>query len=147
MEDYDLWLRLARRRPLVFDPRPGVLVRRRTGSASRDWRKVAESSLLVLERALDGDLPEGTLSAPEKRRRLGRLWHELAYACLVEDDLPSARTALGESAVRLPLLAKNYIYFLSSILPGPARRAVFTRGRRVLEANVRGGDRPIVKER
>ena len=133
MEDYDLWLRLARDRQLVYDPRPSVLVRKRRGSASRDRRKMAEGALAVLERFLAEGLPASTVSNSTVRRRLGHLWHELAYACFVEDDLPAGRHAAWQSISRMPLLPKSYAHLLASLLPAPARRAVFRHGRRRLE--------------
>jgi len=134
MEDYDLWLRLARRHPLVFDPRPSVVVRRRDDSASRDLRKMAREGIEVLARFREGGIPPDTLSEVEFRSRLGRLWHDLAYACLVEDDVPAARRALRESAARLPLELKNYIYFLVGALPSALRRRWFAHGRRLRPA-------------
>jgi glycosyltransferase involved in cell wall biosynthesis len=125
MEDYDLWLRLAARHPIAWDPRPSVVVRRRSGSASRNLKGMAREGLEVLARLERRGLPPGTVSAGELRRRAGRLWHDLAYACLAEGDLPAARRALRESVARLPLNPKNYMYFLAGTLPGRIRRRIF----------------------
>jgi glycosyltransferase involved in cell wall biosynthesis len=133
MEDYDLWLRVAAERTIWFDARPLTLVRRRARSASRDLRRMAEDGLEVLGRALEPAAARRWLTEVEQRRRLGRLWHDLAYACLVEDDPAGARRALRESCARLPLYPKNYIYWLSSALPKPLRSGLFARGRKVLE--------------
>jgi len=141
MEDYDLWLRLARDHLLLFDPVPQAVVRKRGGSASADWRRMAEGSIRVLEGFLAQDLPEAVLTADERRRRLGGLWHDLAYACLVEEDLPAARAALGRAVTHLPLRGKNYIYGLASLLPAPLRRALFSRGRRRLALTGYGATR------
>jgi glycosyltransferase involved in cell wall biosynthesis len=129
MEDYDLWLRLARDRRLVFDPQPSVLVRRHRRGASRNRRGMAESSIKVLERFQDQGLSENTGVRHQLRSRTGRLWHDLAYACLVEDDLRGARDALRQSVSRLPFLMKNYVYWVASLSPERARRLLFTRGR------------------
>src|SRR5204863_58910 len=51
-EDHFLWLRLARDRTLWIDPQPGVIVRRRQGSLSRDARRMAEGSLEGMRRFL-----------------------------------------------------------------------------------------------
>jgi glycosyltransferase involved in cell wall biosynthesis len=130
MEDYDLWLRLARDRRLVYEARPGLIVRRRRGSASGEWRRMAEGSLTVLERFLAAGVPEGTLTRGELRRRIGALWHDLAYACLVEDDLPAARNALARAIHRRPLRTKNWSYLAVSLLPAAFRRRLLARGRR-----------------
>lgn len=134
MEDYDLWLRLARRHSLAYDSRPSVIVRRRPGSARGDLRAMAEAALEVLAREERRGLPAGVLSRRELRARQGRLWHDLAYACLAGDDLPAARRALAESIPRLPLLLKNYFYVLAGALPGRLRRRWFARGGRLVPA-------------
>ncbi len=139
MEDYDLWLRLARDRRLIYDARPGLIVRRRQGSASRDWRRMAEGSLRVLERFRAAGLPEAALTEAEWRARLGARWHDLAYACLVEDDLAAARGALGHAIRHRPLRVKNWAYAALGVLPAALRRRVLARGRRLTSGNRRGG--------
>ena len=131
MEDWDLWLRMAGRHRLVYDPEPTVIVRRRPASASADLRAMAEDALLVLRSARDHALAAAPALEPALRRREGRLWHDLAYVRLVEGDLPGGRAALRESMARLPGNLKNYIYFLAGSLPAPLRRRIFARGRRV----------------
>lgn len=127
MEDYELWLRLARRHRLLFDPRPSVLVRRRPGSATSDLRRMAEGSLKILvELEQDGAL-DGAISPEELSDRRARLWHELAYACLVEDDLDGARRALRKSRALDPFRLKNYVYQLCTTLPAGARRRLLDR--------------------
>lgn len=135
MEDYDLWLRLARRRAPIFDDQPRAVVRRHDRNASRDWRRMAESSLRVLGRVERDSTARDALSADEWRRRAGRLWHDLAYACLVDDDPLAARHAATEAVRRLPLMLKNYSYLVASGLPSALRRALVVRGRRTLHAS------------
>jgi glycosyltransferase involved in cell wall biosynthesis len=136
MEDYDFWLRLARRREPVFQARPTVVIRRHRRNASRDWRRMAQGSIEVLDRFLERGVEDDVPALANRlRRRYGRLWHDLAYAHLVEGRPAAARRALRASIVRLPLNLKNYIYFLASTLPGPARNAVFARGRRIRNWN------------
>lgn len=130
MEDYDLWLRLARDRQLVYDPRPSVLVRKRPDSASRDRRKMAEGSLEVIDRHLAVRGVAEQITRADLRARRGRLWHELAYACLVEDDVAAGRRAALRSVASSPSLLKSYAYLFATYLPGGARRAAFARGRR-----------------
>jgi len=130
MEDYDLWLRLACDRPLIFDPHPSVLIRKRKGSASRDRRKMAAGSLEVIGRHLSRSVADKTGRDVEIRARLGGLWHELAYACFVEDDLPAGRRAAYRSIAASPGRLKSYAHLVASYLPSGARRAVFARGRR-----------------
>ena len=96
---------------------------------------MAEGSLRVLNRVLRDRTTRKALSASEWRRREGRLWHDLAYACLVEDDARGARHAACEALRRLPLMFKNYTYLVASGLPGAVRRALVVRGRRTLCAS------------
>jgi hypothetical protein len=129
MEDYELWLRLAQRRALRWDPRPGAIIRKRPGSASGDLRRMASESLAILEPLLAPEaLPP--VSRGEARRRLGRLWHDLAYACLVEGDARAARSAALAAAARLPLSAKNYMYLVAASLPAAARQLLVEHARR-----------------
>lgn len=136
MEDYDLWLRLARRRTVVFDPRPGALIRKHARNASGNWRRMAAGSLEVLDRFLAEGVPEGTIDKSALDRRIGRLWHDLAYACLVEDDTATARLALDASSGLVPGFWKNGVYRVALGLPPPLRRLVFARGRRLRSRGV-----------
>jgi glycosyltransferase involved in cell wall biosynthesis len=124
MEDYELWLRLARTHRLLFDPHPAAIVRKRAGSASRDLEAMARQALLVIDEQLALGLPGGTLSDREIRHRLGRLWHDLAYARLRAGDAAGARAAAWSSARRLPLEVKNYIYLVATALPARLRSAL-----------------------
>ena len=120
MEDYELWLRIAAQHRLVFDASPGVIVRKRAGSTSRDRHAMAVRSIEILAPLLDDD---GCLTAGEKRRRLGALWHDLAYACLVEGDPAGARHAARRSLAYLPGRGKNYIYLGLTAVPRVVREA------------------------
>jgi len=158
-EDYDFWLRLARDRVVRFEARATVIVRRRRGSLSGGLRVMASTAIAVLERAMPetmdvgggasgapaggaGDAPAGDRPSPaDLRRRFGRLWHELAYACLIEDDAVAARAALRQSIRRLPLHARNYIYWGMSLLPRPLRRGLFRDATSAGGASAPGGRR------
>lgn len=130
MEDYDLWLRLGRESEILLVPRVTGLVRRRRKSASRDLRSMAESGLAMLTRALDA-APEAERLAPSAaRRRLGRLWLDLAYACLLEGDGPAARRAALEAWRRLPARPVCAVYLASSFAPRTASR-IATRRREI----------------
>ena len=131
MEDYELWLRLARRHLLIYDPRPSVLVRRRRSSATSDLRGMAEGSLRILDELEREGVPEDAISARELRRLRARLWHELGYACLIVNDRAGTRRALRESRNLAPLRLKNYAYMLFAALPAATRRRLLDRaGRR-----------------
>lgn len=137
MEDYELWLRLAARSRLVFDEHPTVMVRRRAHSASGDAAGMARASLRIFrELQLRGGVCP-PLTRAELRRRLGALWHDLAYGSLFEGDLRTARRAAVESAIRLPLKPKNYIYFLLGATP-PLRKRWLAR-RRPARSRARSG--------
>jgi hypothetical protein len=116
MEDYDLWLRLARDRTLVFDRTASVVVRKRPSSASRDRRAMAESSVEVLRRARVLGLGDAAATRA-LRAQEARVWHELGYACLVQGDRRAARAALRASIARRPLRWKSYAYLGASFWP------------------------------
>jgi glycosyltransferase involved in cell wall biosynthesis len=52
-EDWDMWLRLAWRYPIICVPKAHVLYRVRQSSASSNVKPLAEGTLKVLQRALD----------------------------------------------------------------------------------------------
>jgi hypothetical protein len=127
MEDYDLWLRLADRRRPYYDDRPTVVVRRRRGSARASRRSMAECALRVLEPRLAAAVAAGVLREPERRARLGRLWHDLAYAGLREADGKAARQAARRAIALLPGQAKTYMYLLAAVISPRASSLVLHR--------------------
>ena len=127
MEDWNLWIRLARRGRLHVVREPRAIVRRRRESASRDLRAMALSALEVVRRALGSGI---ALTERERKSLEGRLWHDLAYACLVEGDGPGARRAARKAIALLPGRGKNYMYWLAGLAPSALRRRVFGKERR-----------------
>lgn len=121
MEDWDLWLRLAlsgRVRRLAV---PSVVVRKRPASASGDLAAMAACALAVLDRVESSAAGDPERARVLARRRAG-LWHDLAYARLASGDSRGARAALREAIARDPARAKNYVYWLASIVRGLAPR-------------------------
>ena len=78
-EDWDLWLRLARRYPFVVVPAPQVLYRVSTHSSSSNLAKQETQSLRVLDRAF-AEAPEAFQSL--KRRSRANLYKYLAWKAL-----------------------------------------------------------------
>jgi len=130
MEDWDLWLRLARRGRIRVVREPRVIVRRRLRSASRDLRAMASCALDVAGRAMAA---ETLLTGHERRELFGRLWHDLAYACLRVDDAPGARYAARHAITLLPGRIKNYLYWIAGVAPSVLRHRAF------------GAERPIIR--
>lgn len=122
MEDWDLWIRLARRGPIRVVREPRIIVRRRPASASRDLRAMASCAITVAERALGSGI---TIGESERRALLGRLWHDLAYACLRSGDASGARRAAGRAIALLPGRVGNYMYWLAGLAPSALWRRVF----------------------
>lgn len=60
-EDHDLWLRIAVRHEVIFDPVPSVLMRRHPGQLIAEHVRLAEATLAVLE----GNLLRLRKDAPE----------------------------------------------------------------------------------
>lgn len=127
MEDYDLWLRLARRGAVAFDPVPGVVIRKRARSVSSDHRTMAECSLRIFSELGESGVVEDHLTPREARRRVGLLWRDLAWASLWGGDAATCRTACLESLRRLPLRARIYGYLALSLLPAAARNVLLRR--------------------
>jgi len=112
VEDWDMWLRLAARYHFVAVPYPQILYRMSVSSMSFDVRKMEESSLRVIERAV--------AAAPEivghlKQASLGNRYKFLTWKAL--DGTPEQRRAL--TALRLlwhtirndpPLLYKRIVW-------------------------------------
>jgi glycosyltransferase involved in cell wall biosynthesis len=122
LEDHEMWLRLSRQgHRLWFDERPGVMIRKHAGGMSRNRRRMAQCALDVLRREIEHGVPSDEVATSDLRAREGRLWHDLAYACLTEDDAAGARRALYRSIPRVPFLAKNYAYVAFSALPSAVR--------------------------
>jgi glycosyltransferase involved in cell wall biosynthesis len=127
MEDYDLWLRLARRGKVAFDPVPGVVIRKRAHSTSADHRAMAECSLRIFTELDESGVIGDHLAAREFRRRIGLLWHDLAWATLRDGDAAACRAASLQALRRLPLRARVYAYLALSLLPASARRVLLRR--------------------
>lgn len=121
MEDWDLWLRVAaagRVRRLAV---PSVVVRKRAASASGDREAMARCALAILDRVERSEPVDPGRARVIARRRAG-LWHDLAYARLGAGDGRGARAALREAIARDPARAKNYLYWIASLVPGLAPR-------------------------
>jgi glycosyltransferase involved in cell wall biosynthesis len=122
MEDWDLWMRLARAGPVRVLREPRVVVRRRPASASRNLHAMAACALQVATRALEAGT---TIGEPERRALFGRLSHDLAYAALRSGDTREAREAARSAIALRPGQASNYVYWLAGWMPSPLLRALF----------------------
>jgi glycosyltransferase involved in cell wall biosynthesis len=103
VNDWDMWLRLATRRPVLRDPLPSARYRLHGGQAVRDRRRMAEERVKVLERHLpriERDAPEHARAA---RRALAERCLKLARLHLEADDGPAARPLLDRAAALVPL--------------------------------------------
>lgn len=122
MEDWDLWMRMARKGSIRVVREARIVVRRRPSSASRNLKAMAMCGRAVAQRALDA----GTaLDATGRRSLLGRLNHDLAYACLREGDSPGARAAAARAIALMPGVASNYAYWIAGVAPSFLWRVVF----------------------
>ncbi|MDD3518283.1 MAG: glycosyltransferase family A protein [Chromatiales bacterium] len=96
LEDWDLWLRVARHAQLRFLPEPSALYRIHVGQATHAGRQSAtrreQMTLKVLGKAFD-------LGADEtlRRRALTSAYTRLAYWYLLEHDPVSTRRCLREA--------------------------------------------------
>lgn len=106
-EDWDMWLRLAFRYPIVCVPEVHVLYRVRKSSASSNVKPLAEGTLEVLRRALDR-LPPGA-----KRNRLERTAKAILYQSLA---MRLVETSTGR---RSGMEAAGYWWKYVTTIPNP----------------------------
>ncbi len=143
-EDYDLWLRLARRAPVSYLPEPLVRYRVHAAGISRASRRVYDSERAVIEEAFASLEREGALDAVYRRRRLARISFECGHDLFYRGDRVAARreflrafrdderrlSALGMAMVTLvPPLTLDAVRAVARLARGrPARWRSWLRG-------------------
>lgn len=129
-EDWDLWIRLARRVPFATVPRILVGYTRRGSSSSRDYERMAEEGARVLAKVRRDD--------PGFSRRCHRFCRArdlfaMASFCAIDGQVRLAWRYLSRSLLLTPTPVLRSprrwafvgVLALQSILPRPAYRAVF----------------------
>lgn len=128
-EDYDLWLRIARRFEILFIDRP-LATRRRVGSnITEDRRVYIESCIRLREKLLDVHRTE-----PGRRKliewQLKRDRYNLGYIVFNDLELKESRKAFSRILFDRNYFFKSLFYIIISFLPVPIIRSLRRAGKR-----------------
>ncbi len=123
VEDYDLWLRISRKKKIGYIDRVLAKVRLHPENMSKDAELMCASELNVMEKILREN--------PEIREEHPSLWKikksivyfEAGYKLLVAQDMKKARKKFLSAMRERPLWLKPYAYLLSSTLGARAIQA------------------------
>jgi hypothetical protein len=117
-QDYDLWIRIARRYSFGFINEPLVVYRRHSASGSQNQRMMLEDEYYVLAKALEED-PEllRTLGARRVAERMSRLAFLAAYSNIDANDLRAARLYLRAALSYDPQSVRAWAFWISTFLP------------------------------
>jgi glycosyltransferase involved in cell wall biosynthesis len=114
-EDWDLWLRIAIRRPIAYIPEPMTLKRVHEVNTSRDAEGMNVASLQVLEKFTRDHQHVLDQLGVDMVRVLRDGYRNLGYFYLRQISLTEARRALGRS-LSLGFQSRALLYFLSTFL-------------------------------
>lgn len=115
VQDYDLWLRIARHWELAFVPEPLVVFRIHTHQGTWDRRLMLSEEAQLLERVL---AQEQLTEEEELRSRMARLYDQLGTAQWDAGDRQAARQSFRRSFWWRPS-GRAGLLWLVSYLPGP----------------------------
>jgi glycosyltransferase involved in cell wall biosynthesis len=122
-QDFDLWIRIARRFPLSYVDEPLVLYRYHPTNASRNHRMMLEDEFYVLAKALQAD--PGLWQALGQdwvRRRMSELTFQAGYANVDAGDLPRARRCFRAALGYAPQRLEMWAFWASTFLPPGLRQ-------------------------
>ncbi len=109
VEDYDLWLRMARIAPFYFVREPLIIRRMHETNISAGRQTVFLKEVCIFRKWLAREKDH------EIRKRIRRkqswLYHELAYLAREEGDCPNFRRFAGLACRSNPIYWKNWLYF------------------------------------
>jgi glycosyltransferase involved in cell wall biosynthesis len=127
VQDYDLWLRIARRAAFGFVPEPLVVFRVHEGQGTWDRRPMLSEEARLLERVIAA---EGAAARGDLRRRMADLYRRLGTAHLDAGDRGLARRSFARS-LRWHATAGAAVRWAACLLPAAAiRRLQAARARR-----------------
>ncbi|MGH8210517.1 MAG: glycosyltransferase family 2 protein [Steroidobacteraceae bacterium] len=135
-EDYDLWIRIARRYPLAYLNESLVLYREHQTNASRNQHAMFEGEYYVLAKALAADPAlTATLDSRRVRRRMFEAAFSAAYANLERGDLVRARHYFRLALQHAPARPGTWGLWLSTFLSPGARQKLQVLKRRLLSGS------------
>ncbi len=120
VQDYDLWLRIARHWELAFVPEPLVVFRIHSGQGTWDRRLMLSEEARLLERVL---AEEGLTGDWELRGRMARLYDQLGTAQLEAGDRRGARQSFRRALQWQPT-GRARLLWLIGWLPSPVIRCL-----------------------
>jgi glycosyltransferase involved in cell wall biosynthesis len=118
VQDYDLWLRIARRFPLGYVPERLTNWRLHPGQGYWKRRTMLTEELRLLERHLGGTPPKSL------RPRLASLLQELGRVHLLVSESSKARHYFARS-IQLRLSRRNALFYGMSYLPSAVVRGLW----------------------
>lgn len=120
VQDYDLWLRIARHWELAYVPEPLVVFRIHGTHGTWDRQRMLSEEARLLERLLT---EERLAEQPEVRGRMARLYDQLGTAYLDAADRQQARQSFARSLQWQPTPRARVLWAVS-LLPGPVIRSL-----------------------
>ncbi len=114
IEDWELWLRIAKDREITFIPLPLVLYRLHPHSLSADRDKNLFYSLRVLDKFFSSN---GDFSARIKRKAYRNIYQIFAMKFYKEGDLSNARKMFFRAMICYPL-SKRPIFYMGKAFLG-----------------------------
>lgn len=114
VQDYDLWLRIARQSAFAYVPDELSVFRLHGAQGTWDRRKMLSEELRLLGRHTKGAERSGPVSA-----RIGATWQQLGIAQLDASDRRAARECFANS-IRVHWSWKSALLLILSALPAPA---------------------------
>jgi glycosyltransferase involved in cell wall biosynthesis len=117
VEDYDVWLRVAKRFPIAYLNQPLVRYRKHEDNVSHDKITLRHNALRVLEAHYD----PRQISARTHRIRMSNLHLYFGRAYLRLGDIRMARKAFGQSLRLTPFRLRSIRYWLRAWFMAPRK--------------------------
>ncbi len=114
VEDYDLWLRLAKRKKIGFVDRILARVRLHPENMSKDADRMRNYEIRVMNKAIE-DNPEIEYRYSHLiKEKYGIIYFETGYRHLMGQAMRKARQNFIQAMKSCPFWIKPYVYYLSS---------------------------------
>jgi glycosyltransferase involved in cell wall biosynthesis len=116
VEDYDLWLRLSRKKRIAYLDRILARVRLHPDNMSKDAELMCDYEIRVMEKALNDDPGIRAHHPALIREKVCAIYFESGYRLLLADEMRRARQKFLCVVKSDPFKLKPYIYLVSSFL-------------------------------